>query len=64
MRRQLHKFVQLLWKQEEGTSATEYAIMITLILVFCIAAVLSTGDIQKAMWLDNADTITSKIGSN
>jgi Flp pilus assembly pilin Flp len=50
-----------LTRQEDGNSATEYAIMIALILVFCIAALLSTGDIQQAIWFNSATKVESIV---
>jgi Flp pilus assembly pilin Flp len=47
--------------KEEGTTTTEYALMIALILVFCLAALLSTGGVQQAIWFDTANTIESAI---
>lgn len=43
--------------EEDGVAATEYAVMLALILVFCIAALLGTGEVQEAMWQDTADTL-------
>jgi len=49
---------------EEGNSATEYAIMVALILVLCIAAVLSTGDVQQAIWFNTADRVETIVPTN
>ena len=47
--------------KEDGTTTTEYALMIALILVFCLAALLSTGDVQQTIWFDTADSIEAAI---
>jgi Flp pilus assembly pilin Flp len=47
--------------EEDGVAATEYAILVALILVMCIAAVLGTGDVQKAMWFDTADKMQAIV---
>ena len=48
-------------KEEDGPTAVEYAIMIALILVAMISAILSTGDVQRAMFFDTADDIESVV---
>ncbi len=39
---------------ESGPTSVEYAIMLALIIVGCISAILSTGDVQKAMFENTA----------
>ncbi len=46
---------------ESGPTAVEYAIMLAIILVGCIAAVLSTGDVQQALFFDSAREMSDKI---
>jgi Flp pilus assembly pilin Flp len=57
----LKSLIQTLFRREEGNTATEYAIMIALILVLCIAALLSTGDIQQAIWFNSAAKVESVL---
>ena len=47
--------------KDDGTTTTEYALMIALILVFCLAALLSIGDGQQTVFFDTADTIEAAI---
>lgn len=53
----LKKIIINIWCDEEGNTATEYAVMIALILVMCILAILNTGDVQQALWFNSADRI-------
>ena len=57
----LDNLIRKLTHQEDGNTATEYAIMIALILVFCIAALLSTGDVQQAIWFNSANKVQSIV---
>lgn len=45
------------WQEETGATAVEYALMLALIMVSCISAILSTGDVQKVLWFDTSDTM-------
>ena len=54
MRRLAKKLVSFL-KQEDGPTAVEYAVMLALIVVVCIAAISALGK--------NANNTFSKIGS-
>lgn len=42
---------------ENAATAVEYALLLALIIIAGLAAVLSTGDVQKAFWFDTADKI-------
>jgi pilus assembly protein Flp/PilA len=55
MRGLCKKFVNFL-KQEDGPTAVEYAVMLALIIVVCIAAVTTLGS--------NANETFSFVGSN
>jgi pilus assembly protein Flp/PilA len=51
-----HKIVakiQRFLADESGPTAVEYAVMLAMIIVGCIGAILSTGDVQKAMFEDS-----------
>ncbi len=54
MNNRLSKFVASFVREEEAATTVEYALLIALIAVFSISAVLSTGDVQKALWFDTA----------
>ncbi len=51
------RYLKDLLSNEDAATAVEYALLIALILVFCIAAILSAGDVQKALWFDTASDI-------
>lgn len=61
MKRYICQLLESMLAKEDGTTTTEYALMIALILVFCLAALLSTGDVQQTIWFDTADTIEAAI---
>ena len=44
-------------RDEEAATTVEYALLIALIAVFSISAILSTGDVQRALWFDTADRV-------
>lgn len=53
----LQQFFNSLCQHEEGTTTVEYALLLAVIVVSCIAAILGTGDVQKAIWFDSAARI-------
>ena len=53
----LFKFFQRFARKEEGNTTVEYAVLLAMILVFCIAAILSTGDVQQILWFDTATKV-------
>ena len=60
----LKNLLQSLWVEEDGVTTVEYALLVTLILVMCIAAVLSTGDVQQVLWFDTATKVQSIVPGN
>ncbi len=58
------RLIKTTWRDDAANTATEYAIMIALILVFCIAALLSTGDIQQSFWFNTADQVQQIVPTN
>ncbi len=60
----IKKFLKSMWVDEDGVTTVEYALLVTLILVMCIAAVLSTGDVQQVLWFDTAAKVQSIVPSN
>lgn len=46
--------VQRFLADESGPTAVEYAVMLAMIIIGCISAILSTGDVQKAMFENTA----------
>ena len=57
MKMYLSRATQRLFRNDEGTTTVEYAVLIAMILVFCVAAILSAGDVQQVLWFDTADAI-------
>ena len=58
--RMLHRVVRFL-KNEDGPTAVEYAVMLAMIIVAAISAVLSTGEVQRALWFDTADALNDVV---
>ncbi len=46
---------------ESGPTAVEYAVMLAVIIIACIGAVLTTGDVQQALFFDTADILDQSI---
>ena len=53
----LRNILNRILTKEEGATAVEYAILLTLILVVAISAVLRSGNIQRALWFNNGDQL-------
>lgn len=43
--------------EENGTTSTEYAVIIALIIVVCIAAFATMGSANSNLWTNNTDQI-------
>lgn len=51
----MYKMVERLktfWRDEEGATATEYAVMIALVIIVCIGAVSALGDKVSQVFAD------------
>jgi pilus assembly protein Flp/PilA len=51
-------------RSEEGPTAVEYAVMLALIILVCIAAVQAVGTQTSASFTNSADSIGSAMGSS
>jgi pilus assembly protein Flp/PilA len=58
MRTLAHQVVEFL-KKEDGPTAVEYAVMLALIIVVCLAAISTLGNNANATF----DTVGQRIGS-
>lgn len=47
--------------EEDGPTAVEYAVMLAVIIIASIGAVLSTGDVQRALFQDTSDTMNDAM---
>lgn len=50
MRVYLQGLASQLWHDEEAATAVEYAVMLALIIIACIAAISTFGQQQNTMW--------------
>ena len=57
-----HAVVNFL-KREDGPTAVEYAVMLALIIVVCIAAITTLGTNANKTFVSVGDTIGSTVGS-
>lgn len=46
---------------EDGATATEYAVMLALIILVCIGAITSFGLVVQGQWATNEDSITNAM---
>lgn len=53
----LRKFVRTLFVEEDGNTATEYGLMLAMIVIACIVGIFSTGDVQEIFWQRTATKI-------
>ena len=50
--RSVIKRLKTFWRDEEGATATEYAVMIALVIIVCIGAVSALGDKVSQVFAD------------
>ena len=48
---------------EQGPTAVEYAVMLALVLMAVVSAITAVGNSTSGMWQNNADKISSAVGS-
>ena len=53
----MKNFWHNLLTDEAGVTTVEYALLLALILVFCISAILSSGEVQEVLWFNTATRI-------
>jgi Flp pilus assembly pilin Flp len=49
--------LQAFFSGQEGATTVEYALLLALIIVFSVSAILSSGDVQQALWFNTADRV-------
>ena len=54
----LHSLRRFL-RSEDGPTAVEYAVMLALILMMCVAAISSVGGASGGMWGNTRDELTA-----
>ena len=57
----MRRFLQFL-RDDEGATAVEYAVMLSLIIGVCVGAVMSLGNATAASFGDSRDSIVGAIG--
>ena len=51
----MKRLLRSLWKNDEAATAVEYAVMLGLVILVCLAAVFVLGTNTKTLWEDNQD---------
>ncbi len=51
----IRQHVQAFLDRQEGVTTVEYALLLALIVVFSVSAILSSGEVQEALWFNTAD---------
>jgi len=58
----MYKLIRFL-QDDEGATATEYAVMLGLIMVACIGAVSYFGSSAGGSWVDTSNKLQAAMGS-
>jgi pilus assembly protein Flp/PilA len=56
------KFVQKFLREEDGPTAVEYAVMLALIVVVCLAAIGLLGEASRESFFGSSDAINQATG--
>jgi pilus assembly protein Flp/PilA len=62
-RNAMKKILQFL-RADDGPTAVEYAVMLALIILICMAAIQSVGSQTSSSFTNSADSIGSAVGSS
>ncbi len=60
--RKLRNWLRRWWRDEDGPTAVEYAFLAFLVLVVCIAAVMSLGNTTNTVYQKNVSRIEGASG--
>ena len=59
----MRKILNRLWRDEQAATAVEYAVMLGLILMACIASIGVLGIASRASWENTSNSISTAMGS-
>lgn len=59
----IRTWLSRLLREEEAATATEYAVMLALMLLAVISAVNAVGNSTAAGWSHNVNTISTSVGA-
>ena len=51
------------FRREDGPTSVEYAVMLALILIACMAAITLMGTAMRGVWMENNNSITNAVSS-
>jgi Flp pilus assembly pilin Flp len=51
----MKRLLRSLWKNDEAATAVEYAVMLGLVILVCLAAIFVLGTNTQTLWQDNQD---------
>ena len=58
----IHRLARIwtsLLNEDDAVTTVEYALLLALIAMFCISGISVSGDVQKSLWTDTADSIVT-----
>jgi pilus assembly protein Flp/PilA len=59
----MRQFIQRLFRDQNGATAVEYAVMLALILMVCIGGIVVLGTSTRTSWENSSNSIQSAMGS-
>jgi pilus assembly protein Flp/PilA len=59
----MRQFIQRLFRDRDGATAVEYAVMLALILMLCIGGIVLVGNSTRTSWENSSTSIQSAMGS-
>lgn len=60
----INKVINRFFRQESGATSVEYAVMIGLVIVACIAGIQSVGAETLGTWFSNSEEISNAMNNN
>lgn len=57
MKLRIVNFLKRIHQESDAATTVEYALLLALIMVFCISGILSTGDVQEVLWFETSEKI-------
>ncbi len=51
-------------KSEDGPTAIEYAVMLGVVVIFCLAVLFNLGEVQNGIWEESSEAMSGMNGGN
>ena len=49
-------------KNDDGPTAIEYAVMLGVVVIFCLAVLINLGEVQNSIWQDSSQAMSDMTG--